>query len=1279
MGTFFIETKSSQKILQTLQLMGQKLHLDSVVLLYYDKTEDELLAPRMLLKSSETTDIASQQILRFFEIFNPDYQSKESISDLKSWFEEKGITHIMEHFDQLQIFIYRPFSVGDRYFHLCLSKAIADSTFLPDNDLIEVFTENIASQLANSAPVIEEGKSKLANNELFHMIFNSVPEAISFHELPTHKTIAVNKAFLSYTGFSEEEVLLKTGHDLNLWYNESEREKYRELMEKDGFVQNFSASFRFKNGEKRVGLLSSKIILFDGNIHLLVIIRDIHELITTQQALKYSEIKFKSIFNLLPDAICINNLDKEMTLTDANQAFIENFAENRKLDTSQTRILQNIWEVEGQKDKFIEYSGKWQNIENMQARLRYRTGQVLENLVSSKILPIDGELHQLVLFKNIDDLMRMKKAIKMSEEKFRSIFNSSPDAINITRYHSAQIVDVNDSFIELTKYSKTELISKSILDFDFWQKPEDLQEYLDYLGKGQNVTNLETIIKVKNGTTINVLISASLVEINGELHIINITKNITHLKMTQLGLRESENRFRTIVEKSHASICIVDDQGQFIYLNPRSQFLFGYSLKELLGKKYENYIHPDSLATVNRYYFARQRGENVPEEYEFQIVRKNGELRDVEIRSSVYTDINGKIKTIAQLLDITDRKKALKENFITQQRNKEYIKIAAFMLIAMDKNAHIEMVNNKTCEILGYSENELLGKNWITKCVPSNYRKSTKERFEEIAKSKSRIFSRESAVLTKDGEERLIAWQTTPLFNEIGEFTGTLSSGEDITDKINTLKILEQSKVIAILWKFNPNSHVHPVVYVSNNVEHILGYKDQELLGGTPQYIDIIHPDDLSHVLNEVNTYTKTVNSPHYSHEYYRLRCKNGEYIWVEDQTELIFDENRKITHLSGLLIDVTEKKKSLEMIRESEERYRTIFNSNLDGIAIFNADGKIVEVNEVLCQMYGYSREEILNRKNQDELNIGSNLHIEQVKATLKLEQSIVSESIDTRKDGSTFHVNLKLHWIHYNNESHLLANIRDITDKKIDEIALLDAKNKAEESDRLKSSFLANMSHEIRTPMNSILGFADLLEDEDIEEDERSIFISRIKNNGELLLNLLNDIVDISKIEANQITFSPSNIEVMPFLESIADSFENQAETKNIKLSYSLPMEYQELIVYADSNRLLQIITNLISNSLKFTNVGGEIQFGLLPETDADYIVFFVKDNGIGIPKNQFDHIFTRFRQAHATTHADYGGTGLGLSISQGLIQNMGGQIWFESEENVGTQFFFSLPLNQ
>lgn len=768
-----------------------------------------------------------------------------------------------------------------------------------------------------------------------------------------------------------------------------------------------------------------------------------------------------------------------------------------------------------------------------------------------------------------------------------------------------------------------------------------------------------------------------MIKIGGVPHIVNLSRNIEDIIDIQKGLEESENKFRTIVEKSHAAILIIDHNRKLTYANPKALQILGYSKEKLIGIDFKKLVHPESFELVNERYKKRQKGhQSVPEQYEFKIIQQNGEIREVEISSSAYTDKNGETKTISQLLDITERNKAYHSLKKEQAKAQNYLDIAAFMIVSIDKKGIIRLANKKACEILGYEEQELIGKNWFQLCIPRGYINSTKKRLYQFFKNKEEnIQIHESIIVSKDGKERSINWHHALIFNEKGEPTELLSSGEDITEKVNSIKIINQTKTVAIIWKYNPNSNIHPINYVSDNIEKLIGYNSKELISNSIKYIDLIHPQDLKRVINEVEEHANEELKP-YTHDYYRIKHKNGDWIWIEDQTEFITNENGEITHLSGLLIDVTERIEYLKLIQANEERYRTIFSSNLDGMVIFDENGKIVEVNDVVCKMYGYTEEELLNRKKDSNIKIASDLELSYVKKNLENNDSISSESIDERKNGSKFYVSTRLRWINYNNENHILATLRDVSDKKANEMELLKAKERAEESDQLKSSFLANMSHEIRTPMNAIIGFSSLLEEPELEEDEKLGFISRIKNNSKQLLRLINDIIDISKIEANQVNLVYSKLQINLFMHSIYELFELEAKERGITFSYECHDLDNMKNFYSDSNRLTQIASNLLSNAMKFTPAGGYILFGSYPSIATSEIIFFVKDTGIGIPLSAQEHIFHRFRQAHKMTHKDYGGTGLGLSIVKGLVESMDGRIWLESEEKKGTQFFIALP---
>ncbi|WP_421918330.1 ABC transporter substrate binding protein [Marinifilum sp.] len=234
------------------------------------------------------------------------------------------------------------------------------------------------------------------------------------------------------------------------------------------------------------------------------------------------------------------------------------------------------------------------------------------------------------------------------------------------------------------------------------------------------------------------------------------------------------------------------------------------------------------------------------------------------------------------------------------------------------------------------------------------------------------------------------------------------------------------------------------------------------------------------------------------------------------------------------------------------------------------------------------------------------------------------------------------------------------------------------AEESSRLKSAFLANMSHEIRTPMNAILGFTELLSADNVEDAKRKKFISIIKKNTNALLRLINDILDISKIETDQLKVSMSKCNMSELFDSIKENYEAIAEySENNKLTFivSLPQEEQVTEITTDSVRLQQIFSNLLENSIKFTQEG-EIEIGY--QLKGKHIEFFVRDTGIGIPDDKQEIIFDRFRQAEMDSHTrQYGGTGLGLAICRSLIELLGGEIRMKSKPHAGTTFYFTIPL--
>ncbi len=240
-------------------------------------------------------------------------------------------------------------------------------------------------------------------------------------------------------------------------------------------------------------------------------------------------------------------------------------------------------------------------------------------------------------------------------------------------------------------------------------------------------------------------------------------------------------------------------------------------------------------------------------------------------------------------------------------------------------------------------------------------------------------------------------------------------------------------------------------------------------------------------------------------------------------------------------------------------------------------------------------------------------------------------------------------------------------------------EAKEKAEEANRLKSAFLANMSHEIRTPMNGIVGFARLLRDDNkLNQEKITQYIDIINTNSSILLNLINDIIDISKIEANQISIKEDAVDLNQLMLELYIMFSSERirlGKPNIKLELSTPHEMDNKAILSDGDRLRQVLINLLNNAFKFTDTGN-IKFGY--EINHNKMYVYVSDTGIGIPKAQQQLIFERFRQIDESTSRKYGGSGLGLAICKGIIERLKGEIGVESVENEGSTFWFKIPYN-
>lgn len=372
----------------------------------------------------------------------------------------------------------------------------------------------------------------------------------------------------------------------------------------------------------------------------------------------------------------------------------------------------------------------------------------------------------------------------------------------------------------------------------------------------------------------------------------------------------------------------------------------------------------------------------------------------------------------------------------------------------------------------------------------------------------------------------------------------------------------------------------------------------------------------------------------------------------------------------------VEERKLAGKALKESEAQYRYLFEQNPVPMFIYELFSlKMLLVNEAFIKHYGYSMDEALSLRLSDLYPEDERKGITDLTTQLK-GLAYAGEWHHLKKDGSQITIEANSHGFSFEDRVARIVVITDITKRKQLELFLIEAKEKAEEGDQLKTAFLHNISHEIRTPMNAIIGFSSFLSEPDLELDKRSNFIEIINQNCNQLLDIITDIVNVATLEAGKDKINISEVNVNTILKTLCAQFEYSANLKKINLNCKTDLDDKEAVIQTDHTKFIEIISNLINNAIKFTKVGS-VSFGYYLRDN--YLEFYVKDTGIGIPTDMQKVIFERFRQVESKDSGEFGGTGLGLAISKGYVTLLGGKIWVLSQPGNGSTFYFDLPYTQ
>lgn len=403
---------------------------------------------------------------------------------------------------------------------------------------------------------------------------------------------------------------------------------------------------------------------------------------------------------------------------------------------------------------------------------------------------------------------------------------------------------------------------------------------------------------------------------------------------------------------------------------------------------------------------------------------------------------------------------------------------------------------------------------------------------------------------------------------------------------------------------------------------------------------------------------------------------------WYEIYKTPVKDSNGKITAIAGMQRDVSEIRKAMESLNTEKGLLRSLMDNFPHTIYFKDRNSRFIRINEAQAKMMGLNHpDEAIGKTDFDFF---APQHAQEAfddeQRILSSGEQIIgkTERIRTANGNFIWVSATKVPVRNQDGEITGLVGISmDVTEKYLAEQKLHEARKKAVESDRLKSAFLANMSHEIRTPMNGIIGFSNLLKNGNIEREQQNEYLGYIEKCGNSLLSLIDDIIDVSKIEAGQLVIRESETCINELLHDLFVTFDKNRlseNKKNIELRLCLPENFGLIYTNTDPQRLKQVFSNLIGNAFKFTEKG-YIEFGC--NLAGREIEFYVKDTGLGIPKDKFNLIFERFGQVMENERLNHKGTGLGLAISVNIVKLLGGRMWLDSEINKGSTFYFTIPL--
>ncbi len=739
------------------------------------------------------------------------------------------------------------------------------------------------------------------------------------------------------------------------------------------------------------------------------------------------------------------------------------------------------------------------------------------------------------------------------------------------------------------------------------------------------------------------------------------------------------NRFnQSTLDSLDANICVLDENGNIIKTN-RSWNKFAINNSgdpEKVGPG-TNYIQAAKKATGEERKFALDFVKGIEdvisgkaENFELEYPCHSPKIKRWFLGKVTPFEDNNFFprKVVISHVDITGRVKAQKEMIHSHNLMKYIIEHNRSAIAVHDKDLNYIYVSQKYRDEYDLNEKDIIGKHHyeVVPDLPQKWRDVHQKALKgEISSAEDDMFERD------DGTVMWTRWECRPWYESDGSIGGIIIYTEDITARKKMELALKQSEEdyrrlfedhAAVKLLIDPETG--KIVEGNKAAEAYYGWSREELRGMPLHKINVLPSED-------INAEIKKAVSDERLHFEFRHQRADGSVRDVEVFSSVTKMKEKKLLH--SILHDITDRKSAEIALRESEKKFRSYVENAPDGIFITDEKGNCIEVNKTACKISGYNKDELLKMKFNDLIDTRYRRKDDESFQDLKKDGFVSVELSMVNKDGNVC-------WLRKDaaklSDKRYLVFIIDITQKKKAEYALIKAKMLAEESSRAKSEFMANISHELRTPLTAVIGFSDVLSSNNFGElnEKQFEFVSHINKSGNHLLELINNILDLSRIETGKMELECSGFSLKQVIEDVTSLMSPIASKKNIDVEINNSIKEDHII--ADRLKFKQIMINLLSNAIKFTPDAGKVSVNI-ERSDHEFFIS-VSDNGIGIPKNMLNNIFNPFMQVDSSNKRRYAGTGLGLSLVKEFVEMHDGRVWVESEEGEGSSFTFTIPVS-